>query len=154
MSDTAKVSNVDPVVIDDDRDDGNVSGSGRKRTAHRHNKTNRRRNVRMLSLSFIRTTTISNLKRFVQGKIVTPIRRLTIHILSKYTSKEWVSDHQYVVHILVGCQVVVLLYLVMYSILFMILIHIWIYQHSECYTRERSIQWTDISLCIRESYNH
>jgi hypothetical protein len=64
--------------------------------------------------------------------------------LTKVTSKEWLSVNHWIIHLIVTFIIVSLLLLFTYVTFFLVIKKIiWIYQHSECYSRESAIVWEE-----------
>ena len=72
------------------------------------------------------------------------VRRIAVRLLTKLTSKEWLSVNRWIIHVTVGLIIIASILLVMYVLFFAVIRNIiWIYQHSECYTRESAIVWEE-----------
>ena len=81
--------------------------------------------------------------RMIQ-RISSRIRHIALIFLTRVTSKDWLLTNHWVIHLVVGFIISLLLLLFIYVIFFVVVRKIiWIYQHSECYTRESSIVWQE-----------
>ena len=86
---------------------------------------------------------METLYRFISW-ISNRIRRLAVLLLTKLTSKEWLSANRWAIHVVFGFITMSMLIVFSYAF-FVVVVRkiIWIYQHSECYTRESTIIWQE-----------
>jgi hypothetical protein len=72
------------------------------------------------------------------------IRHIVVLLLTKVTSKEWLSVNHWIIHVVVWFATLTLLLLFAYVTFFLVIKKIiWVYQHSECYSREGTIVWEE-----------
>ena len=93
-----------------------------------------------LSSSYRRFEMFHRMMQYMSSRI----RRIAVILLTKVTSKQWLSVNHWMIHVVVGFITVSLLLLFFYVTFFVIIKKlIWIYQHSECYSRESAIVWEE-----------